>query len=54
VGEERDEFAAAYTKRHFYLKDFVSDPNCALMLVKVKRYILVSRFQQVVEMDMEA
>jgi nitroimidazol reductase NimA-like FMN-containing flavoprotein (pyridoxamine 5'-phosphate oxidase superfamily) len=53
-GKQRDELAAAYTKRHFYLRDFISDPHCALILVKVKRYILVSQFQQVVEMDMES
>jgi nitroimidazol reductase NimA-like FMN-containing flavoprotein (pyridoxamine 5'-phosphate oxidase superfamily) len=52
LGEKRDELAVAYTKRHFYLKDFINDPNCALIQVKVKRYILVTRFQQVVEMDM--
>ena len=53
LGEKRDELAAAYMKRHFYLKDFIDDPNCALIQVKVKRYILVTRFQQVVELDME-
>ena len=53
LGEKRDKLAAAYTKKHFYLKDFLSDPNCALIEVKVKRYILVTRFQQVVELDME-
>jgi nitroimidazol reductase NimA-like FMN-containing flavoprotein (pyridoxamine 5'-phosphate oxidase superfamily) len=52
-GEKRDELAAAYVQKHFYLKDFVNDPNCAIMLVTVKRYILVSKFQQVVELDME-
>jgi len=53
LGEKRDELAAAYLQRHFYLKDFISDPSCALVEVKVKRYILVTRFQQVVELDME-
>jgi nitroimidazol reductase NimA-like FMN-containing flavoprotein (pyridoxamine 5'-phosphate oxidase superfamily) len=52
-GELRDEVAQTYVQRHFYLKDFVKDPNCALIVMQVKRYIMVSRFQQVTEMGME-
>ena len=52
-GEKRNELAATYARRHFYLREFIDDPNCAIILMNVKRYILVSRFQQVVEMDME-
>lgn len=38
-----------YLKKHPYLKEFVASPNCALMTIHVKRYILVSRFQNVFE-----
>ena len=41
-----------YLQRYPHLKEFLSDPNCALMKIKVSRYILVSRFQEVMELDM--
>ena len=41
-----------YLARHPYLEDFVNSPNCALISVKVDRYILVSNFQNVLEYDM--
>jgi nitroimidazol reductase NimA-like FMN-containing flavoprotein (pyridoxamine 5'-phosphate oxidase superfamily) len=52
-GQERETLAERYLAKHFYLKDFIGDPNCALMAVRVHRYILVSRFQQVLEMEMQ-
>jgi nitroimidazol reductase NimA-like FMN-containing flavoprotein (pyridoxamine 5'-phosphate oxidase superfamily) len=50
-GTDREELAGLYLQRHFYLKDFVHDPNCAIIIMDVKRYILVSQFQQVFEME---
>jgi nitroimidazol reductase NimA-like FMN-containing flavoprotein (pyridoxamine 5'-phosphate oxidase superfamily) len=52
-GSEREVLAERYLTRHFYLREFVVDPNCAVMVVQVQRYILVSRFQEVVEMEMQ-
>jgi len=41
-----------YLQRYPHLREFILDPNCALMKIKVHKYILVSRFQEVVELDM--
>lgn len=41
-----------YCRAHPRLCDFVRDPNCALMKVRVDRYVMVSRFQNVVEVAM--
>ena len=51
AGQERDVLTRLYLKRHYYLKDFIGDPNCAVMAMQVRRYILVSQFQQVLEME---
>jgi nitroimidazol reductase NimA-like FMN-containing flavoprotein (pyridoxamine 5'-phosphate oxidase superfamily) len=51
TGKEREALAELYLKRHFYLKEFIGDPNCAVMVVQIHRYILVSQFQQVFEME---
>ena len=50
--DEESEFKSLYLQRHPHLREFISDPNCALMKVKVDKYILVSRFQEVMELDM--
>lgn len=49
---EEHELTSLYLQRHPHLREFISDPNCALIKVKVDRYILVSRFQEVMELDM--
>jgi len=38
-----------YLARHPYLAAFAASPGCAIMRVKIKSYLLVSRFQKVVE-----
>jgi len=50
--EKTDELNLLYLKKHPYLKDFLKSPSSALMRMKVKRYIVASRFQNVVEIDM--
>ena len=50
--DEKHEFTSLYLQRYPHLNEFVSDPKCALMKVKVDKYILVSRFQEVMELDM--
>lgn len=47
----KDEYLTIYLKKHPYLKEFVTDANCALIKVKVTKYILVNNFQNVVEYD---
>ncbi len=41
-----------YLEKHPYLKDFLQSPSSALMRLEVNRYIVASRFQNVVEIDM--
>ena len=48
-GEERSHHLEIYLNRHPYLEGFVTSPNCALFSVKVERYIMVTRFQDVRE-----
>lgn len=49
---ERDALLPLFTKRHEYLHDFAHSPSCAFIRMKVRSYSLVSRFQEVYEMDM--
>jgi nitroimidazol reductase NimA-like FMN-containing flavoprotein (pyridoxamine 5'-phosphate oxidase superfamily) len=44
---------ADYIERHPYLKDFVNATSCALVEIRVARYIQVERFQNVVEYVIE-
>jgi heme iron utilization protein len=48
-GLERREFLQIYLEKHPYLEGFVMGPNCALLRVKVDKYIVVTRFQEVSE-----
>ncbi|WP_342305040.1 pyridoxamine 5'-phosphate oxidase family protein [Methanolobus sp. ZRKC5] len=41
-----------YLGKHPYLKDFLLSPSSALMKLEVNRYIVASKFQNVVEIDM--
>lgn len=50
-GAERQRFLAIYLEKHPNLKDFVAAPTCALLRVKVDKYIVVSRFQDVREVQ---
>jgi heme iron utilization protein len=49
---EQQEFLNIYLEKHPYLREFVEAPTCALLRVKVKRYIMVSRFQNVQELHL--
>lgn len=39
-----------FMSRHPYLRDFVLDPDCALIRMDVKKYILVTHFKEVSEL----
>jgi hypothetical protein len=41
-----------YIERHPHLTSFIDDPNTVIVCVEVSRYILVSRFQEVFELEM--
>jgi nitroimidazol reductase NimA-like FMN-containing flavoprotein (pyridoxamine 5'-phosphate oxidase superfamily) len=48
---EREGMEAAYLNRHPYLLGFLRSPSTHLYRVAVFRYILVTRFQRVVEVE---
>jgi nitroimidazol reductase NimA-like FMN-containing flavoprotein (pyridoxamine 5'-phosphate oxidase superfamily) len=49
-GRGRKKFLELYLAKHPHLRDFVSAPTCALLTVRVDKYYLVYRFQNVVEL----
>jgi putative heme iron utilization protein len=49
-GDARHELAELFLRRHPQLSDFVHSPSCALMVLEVEVFMLVRRFQQVVEL----
>lgn len=49
AGTERSRIRAAFVARHPALEGFVADPGCALVRIRVRRYLFVTRFQQVHE-----
>ena len=50
-GAERQQFLKVYLEKHPYLKEFVTSPTCALLRIKVDKYIVVTRFQEVREIQ---
>ncbi|MDJ0783515.1 MAG: pyridoxamine 5'-phosphate oxidase family protein [Desulfosarcinaceae bacterium] len=46
---ELDHVRGQYLARHPYLEDFAHSPSCVLVDIRVDRYILVERFQNVSE-----
>lgn len=51
--DERARWMARYVQRHPCLQDFVQSPSCALVRIRVEKYDLVERFQNVVEIRFE-
>jgi nitroimidazol reductase NimA-like FMN-containing flavoprotein (pyridoxamine 5'-phosphate oxidase superfamily) len=49
VGPEREQYLQVYLNKHPYLSEFVNSPSCAFIRVKVERFIMVTRFQEVRE-----
>ena len=49
LGSERESYFQLFLKKHPYLEDFVTAPTCALIRVKVEKFIMVTKFQEVRE-----
>ena len=49
LGPDRERYLQIYLKKHPYLEEFVTAPTCALIRVKVEKYIVVTQFQEVRE-----
>ena len=52
-GEERKELEKVYLNRFPFLEDFINDPSCELVKVIVHKFIVVTKFQEVVEIDLK-
>ena len=50
--DERPEYLPIYLAKHPHLEEFVHAPSTALLKVRVSKYILVSRFQEVMELHL--
>ncbi|NIO06250.1 MAG: pyridoxamine 5'-phosphate oxidase family protein [Proteobacteria bacterium] len=50
---EKDQLVKRYLAKHPYLEGFVTAPTCALLKVRVDKYYLVSRFQNVMELHLK-
>jgi general stress protein 26 len=46
----QDELASLYLSKHPYLEDFLRSPSTAFIIISVRSYYLVSRFQEVMEL----
>lgn len=53
TGQKREEFLELYLGKHPYLRDFALSPTCALIVVEVERYLIVSHFQNVLVLIMK-
>jgi nitroimidazol reductase NimA-like FMN-containing flavoprotein (pyridoxamine 5'-phosphate oxidase superfamily) len=49
AGNARDEWRAFCLARHPALQAFADSPGCALIRIKVTSYVIVRRFQEVIE-----
>jgi len=52
-GSKREELADLHIQKHPYLKSFIQNPNSAIIRIKVHKYIMASRIQEVKELDMQ-
>lgn len=50
VKRPRSTFVKRYLAKHPHLRDFVLSPSCALFRVRVEKYVVVRRFQEVSEL----
>ncbi|MCU0236988.1 MAG: pyridoxamine 5'-phosphate oxidase family protein [Acidobacteria bacterium] len=48
-GKERARSARLLLRRHPFLKEFLAAPDCAVFAVRVRVYVLVLRFEKVIE-----
>lgn len=52
-GPESSRLKELYLRRFPHLKDFIGDPACAMIKVAAEKYILVERFQEVMELEVK-
>jgi nitroimidazol reductase NimA-like FMN-containing flavoprotein (pyridoxamine 5'-phosphate oxidase superfamily) len=52
-GQEKEKVLKTYLTKHSHLEDFVSSPSCALLRIRVERYYVATRFQNVIEVHVK-
>jgi len=52
-GEKREDFCHIYLLKHPHLKDFLQAPSSVLLALMIRKIILVTKFQQVVEWEVD-
>jgi len=52
VRDERDASLRLYLEKHPYLEDFVRSPSTRIFRIRVKKYVVVSEFQNVSEFNL--
>lgn len=52
-GQEKEKVLRTYLAKHPHLDDFVSSPSCALLKIRVVRYYVATRFQNVIEVHVK-
>ena len=52
-GPEKEKVLKIYLAKHPHLDDFVSSPSCALLKIRVERYFVATRFQNVIEVHVK-
>ena len=50
---EKEHLSSVYLAKHPHLADFISTPSQTLLKVEVSKYILVSHFQRVLELNID-
>ena len=50
-GDQRKAALERYLEKHPFLHDFTHSPSCAILQIQVERYSLVTRFQEVAELE---
>ncbi|MBN1104468.1 MAG: pyridoxamine 5'-phosphate oxidase family protein [Deltaproteobacteria bacterium] len=51
---EAENLVHAYLAKNPHLEHFLSSPSCALLRIRIKKYYIVQRFQNVVEIDVKS
>ncbi len=52
IADEREQFVSVHLSKHPALGSFVASPTCAVIVIDVSAYYLVSRFQNVQELHL--
>jgi len=51
--EEQETYTSLYLRHHPYLERFLEAPSTVMFLIKVHHYLIVNRFQSVMELHLE-